>query len=211
MKSFSYRHLQKIKTIYTFNKKTIIDLENDPNPIPSQSLDDREYIKRYEAYIKKMKEEQVRRTYENKRKLEEEMLNGKRLFLHKMKHPEVNDYHEKTNVDAMANGYFLINGTWIKGSVLLFPERYYMWGVTDAHDIKLHTLDILKVIRPKPSYFVIGTGKYMVEFDDDIYQYFLDELKIKLEIMPTFEAITQFNLSNEDDLSVAAALISHNL
>jgi hypothetical protein len=28
-----------------------------------------------------------------------------------------------------------------------------MWGVVDAHDIKEHTLDIIRVIKPRPSIF----------------------------------------------------------
>ena len=46
---------------------------------------------------------------------------------------------------------FSINGLWVPGSVLLFPKRFFMWGVIDANEIKPHTLDILKVIKPKPS------------------------------------------------------------
>jgi NADH dehydrogenase [ubiquinone] 1 alpha subcomplex assembly factor 3 len=51
----------------------------------------------------------------------------------------------------MNNGFFSVNGLWIPGSILLFPHRSYMWGVTDAHDIKEHTLDFMKVVKPKPS------------------------------------------------------------
>jgi hypothetical protein len=29
-----------------------------------------------------------------------------------------------------------------------------MWGVTDAHEIKEHTLDILKIIKPRPSNYL---------------------------------------------------------
>lgn len=44
-----------------------------------------------------------------------------------------------------------MNGLWLPGSILLFPKRVYMWGVVDAHEIKEHTLDILKIIKPRPS------------------------------------------------------------
>jgi NADH dehydrogenase [ubiquinone] 1 alpha subcomplex assembly factor 3 len=59
-----------------------------------------------------------------------------------------------------------------------------MWGVTDAHDIKEHTLDILKIIKPRPNYLIIGTGKYMVDFDESFYKYWRD-YKMIVEIMPT--------------------------
>jgi NADH dehydrogenase [ubiquinone] 1 alpha subcomplex assembly factor 3 len=51
---------------------------------------------------------------------------------------------------------------WVPGSVLLFPNRFFMWGVTDAHDIKEHTLDILKIIKPRPSKKIIFK-KYFVK------------------------------------------------
>ena len=85
-----------------------------------------------------------------------------------------------------------------------------MWGVTDAHEIKPHTLDIFKVIKPKPNYLIIGTGKYNVEFPPEFYQFF-EEYKIKVEVMPTLEAAMHFNYSNEDEQNIAAALIPQNL
>ncbi len=57
----------------------------------------------------------------------------------------------RTQVYGLNNGFFSVNGFWIPGSILLFPFRAYMWGVVDAHDIKEHTLDFLKVVKPKPS------------------------------------------------------------
>jgi NADH dehydrogenase [ubiquinone] 1 alpha subcomplex assembly factor 3 len=98
-------------------------------------------------------------------------------------------------VFGLKNGFFSINGLWMPGSVLLFPNRAFMWGVIDAHDIKTHTLDILKIIKPRPSnyyyillthvdYFIIGTGKYMVDFDESFFQYFREH-KMLVEAMPT--------------------------
>ena len=68
-----------------------------------------------------------------------------------------------------------------------------MWGVTDAHEIKEHTLDIFRVVKPKPSkepftpdYLIIGTGKYKVEFDESFYTHFR-ELKMIVDILPTVD------------------------
>ncbi len=71
-----------------------------------------------------------------------------------------------------------------------------MWGVTDAHEIRTHSLDILKIIKPRPSnilvkvdYIIIGTGKYMVDFDEDFFKHFREH-KMLVEIMPTVNSIT---------------------
>lgn len=150
----------------------------------------------------RMNEQKVERT--NK------FLASKRAFLHKLKILEVDENSPKLNVVGIDNGYFSINDVWIPGAVLLFPKRYYMWGVTDAHDIKPHTLDLFKVVKPKPSFLIVGTGKYNVEFPQSFYDHF-EQYKIRVETMPTFEAIAHFNSCNEDDISIAAALIPNNL
>lgn len=147
---------------------------------------------------------------ESKRKTEEEILSGRKAFLYKMKIPEVQDTPDRIIIEGYEDGYFLISGVWVPGPVLLFPNRYYMWGVIDAAEIKPHTLDIFKVVKPKPSYLIIGTGKYCVNFDKSFYEHF-EKFKIKVDIMPTEEAMIQFNSCNDDELSVAAALIPNNL
>jgi hypothetical protein len=50
----------------------------------------------------------------------------------------------------------------------------------------------------------------MVDFDQSFYDHFRKS-KMLVEIMPTDEAITEFNNCNEDDMDVCAALIPNNL
>ncbi len=147
---------------------------------------------------------------EQKSRKTEQVLGGKRAFLYNMKIPEFNDDAKRLSIVGLDNGHFSINNMWVPGAIICFPKVFYMWGVTDAHEIKPHTLDIFKVIKPKPTYVIIGTGKYNVEFPEDFYNFFKD-YKIKIEIMPTFEAVTHFNMCNEDELNIAAALVPINL
>lgn len=51
----------------------------------------------------------------------------------------------------MADGGFLVNYMWVSGSILLFPTRVYLWGVNDYKLIRPHTLDLFKIVKPKPS------------------------------------------------------------
>ena len=53
-------------------------------------------------------------------------------------------------VYGMSEGGFLVNYMWVRGSILLFPSRVYLWGVQEHKSIKPHTLDLIKVIKPKP-------------------------------------------------------------
>ena len=164
----------------------------------------------FKNYVKQQQEEQQKYIDNLKRLREEEALSGKRSFLHKMIIPEVDPKPDKCYVEGYTDGKFIVNNTLVPGSLLVFPNRYYMWGVADAHDIRTHTLDIFKVIKPKPTYLIIGTGKYHVEFKDSFFKYF-ENYKIKVSTMPTYEAIVEFNMHNEDNHPIAAALIPENM
>eukprot|EP00340_Litonotus_pictus_P001315 CAMPEP_0170524900 /NCGR_PEP_ID=MMETSP0209-20121228/10368_1 /TAXON_ID=665100 ORGANISM="Litonotus pictus, Strain P1" /NCGR_SAMPLE_ID=MMETSP0209 /ASSEMBLY_ACC=CAM_ASM_000301 /LENGTH=190 /DNA_ID=CAMNT_0010813873 /DNA_START=141 /DNA_END=713 /DNA_ORIENTATION=+ len=190
-----------------------MEFDEDDEDLKIKGNIDPHVMQEHQRRMEMKRREQLNKTMQDKAKKEEEILSGKKGFLYKMNFPEVPLIKPDTprlSVVGLENGMLSINNIWVPGAVLLFPYRYYMWGVMDAHEIKPHTLDIFKVVKPKPSYLIIGTGKYMVEFNDDIYDYFKD-IKIKVEIMPTFEAVTHFNMCNEDEMNIAAAVIPNNL
>ena len=68
-------------------------------------------------------------------------------------------------VYGMGNNFWLINHYWIRGPVIVFRDWFYMWNITDPTEIKPHTLEIFKFIKPKPNYLIIGTGSESYEFD----------------------------------------------
>ena len=68
-------------------------------------------------------------------------------------------------VYGLNDGQFLINHYWINGSVIIFPNRYYMWNILDADEIKPHTLEIFNFVKPRPDYLIIGTGTTNVMLD----------------------------------------------
>ena len=66
---------------------------------------------------------------------------------------------------GMSNGHFLINHYWVNRSVIIFPDRFYMWNFNDANEIKPHTLEILNYVKPRPDYLILGCGDEAMEFD----------------------------------------------
>ena len=78
--------------------------------------------------------------------------------------------------------------------------------VSKVDDIRPHTLDILEVLKPKPSLVIIGTGKEREHIVDSIYNRF-PQHGITIKILPTFEAVSTFNVSQEDGIEAAAFLI----
>mmetsp|Transcript_80699 Transcript_80699/g.94120 ORF Transcript_80699/g.94120 Transcript_80699/m.94120 type:complete len:249 (+) Transcript_80699:14-760(+) len=113
-------------------------------------------------------------------------------------------------VFGLGNGYFSVNGVWYPGSILVFPRQIFLWDVPTAVDIRPHSLDIIDYIKPQPNYVIIGTGKEKVPLVTSIYERF-SKKGIKVDVLPTFEACSTFNVCNEDMMNVCAFLIPANL
>ena len=47
-----------------------------------------------------------------------------------------------------------------------------MWNVTDAEEIKPHTLEIMNYVKPRPDYLIIGTGEKQIPLDFTFYEHF---------------------------------------
>eukprot|EP00347_Sterkiella_histriomuscorum_P009575 403340681 len=81
--------------------------------------------------------------------------------------PPQNEYFDKKlKVYGVADGQFLINHYWVSGSVIVFPNRFYMWNILDPSEIKPHTLEILNFVKPRPDYLIIGTGEQSINLDE---------------------------------------------
>ena len=107
---------------------------------------------------------------------------------------------------GLQDGHFLVNHYWIAGSVIVFPNRYFMWNVVDASEIKPHTLEVMNFIKPRPDYLIIGTGETTVNLAPEFYEHF-KRMGISVDTCPTFEACSTFNMCIEDRYNVACALL----
>ena len=107
---------------------------------------------------------------------------------------------------GLSDGHFLINHYWISGSVIVFPDRFFMWNVIDSSEIKPHTLEVMNYVKPRPDYLIIGTGENTVNLDPSFYEHF-KRLGISVDTCPTFEACSTFNMCVEDRYNVACALL----
>jgi NADH dehydrogenase [ubiquinone] 1 alpha subcomplex assembly factor 3 len=106
----------------------------------------------------------------------------------------------------MQDGHFLVNHYWISGSIIVFPNRYYMWNISSADEIKPHTLEVMNFVKPRPDYLIIGTGETALSLTDEFYEYF-KRLGITVDTCPSFEACSTFNLCVEDNYNVACAML----
>ncbi|KRX07155.1 NADH dehydrogenase [ubiquinone] 1 alpha subcomplex assembly factor 3 [Pseudocohnilembus persalinus] len=113
-------------------------------------------------------------------------------------------------VFGLGNGYFSVNDIWYPGSICVFPRQIFLWDINQATEIKPHSLDILDVIKPTPNYIIIGTGKEKYDLNEDVYKRFTDR-KIRVDVLPTFEACSTFNVCAEDGMNVCAFILPANL
>lgn len=72
---------------------------------------------------------------------------------------EISPWQGPLEVWAMADGWFSINQVWIPGSVILTLNNVFSWHVESSKDIHEHTLDLVRFIKPRPDYVIVGTGK----------------------------------------------------
>lgn len=72
--------------------------------------------------------------------------------------------------------------------------------------VTVESLAMLRVLNPMADIFILGTGPHMVAPSKEVMQ-FLRSLNVPFEFMSTFHAASTFNILNEEDRNVAAALV----
>ena len=82
----------------------------------------------------------------------------------------------------MTQTTFNVSGIEINGSVIVFPQQLLTWDIASAEDIRPHHFDILKFIKPMPSYIIIGTGAEKVYLEDYVTER-LRELRVKFDVL----------------------------
>jgi uncharacterized protein len=123
-----------------------------------------------------------------------------------MRPPQNEHFDKSLKVFGLNDGQFLINHYWVNGSVIIFPDRFYMWNIVESEEIKPHTLEIMNFVKPRPDYLIIGTGETNLQLDTTFYEHFR-RMGISVDTCPTFEACSTFNMCVEDEYNVACALL----
>ena len=104
-----------------------------------------------------------------------------------------------------ANGIQINNVTFL-GSQLIFPDLTLLWDVEKVEDITKESLNLLIHVEPSVDTLLIGTGKTFVHLDKKIISW-LYSYGITADVMSTAHACQTFNVLNQEDRRVAAAVI----
>lgn len=114
---------------------------------------------------------------------------------------------EEAFIAGYGDGGFRMGESRFEGSMIIAPNGFYPWEVTEKSEI---TLDNLKPILDNyqlVEIVIIGMGNSMAFLPEDIRSAFLDK-KIAFEVMDTGAAARTYNILLQEGRKVTAALIA---
>lgn len=92
--------------------------------------------------------------------------------------------------------------------LLLLRNNVYVLNINNPNEIFSSCFDILIRRIPKVDYIIIGTGKKKVYMEDNIMD-FIDNYDVQVDILPSFEASSSFNMCSENELNVACFIFGY--
>ncbi|KAL5560712.1 hypothetical protein UlMin_036923 [Ulmus minor] len=101
---------------------------------------------------------------------------------------------------------FRVNGVDYEGSLLCVGNLLTSWSPKKFSEITPDSLSIFKIVRPVPEILIIGCGGNIEPVDPELRR-FIRSTGMKLEAVDTRNAISTYNILNEEGRIVAAALI----
>jgi NADH dehydrogenase [ubiquinone] 1 alpha subcomplex assembly factor 3 len=110
------------------------------------------------------------------------------------------------------NGYndygFLFNvDDAVMGSVIVFRDGFFSWNVKTFEEITIESLTPIWLHHPLPNLLLVGCGDRVQWFKSEIVEYLLKKGVI-VEMLRTPTAASTFNILNQEERLVAAALIT---
>lgn len=112
------------------------------------------------------------------------------------------------SITSIEDDSICVNNIYIRQSVILFPKSFYLWNARDIGDINLSSLSLIPVLFPTLEMLIIGCGKSTLDLipTADLMEDFRTK-GIVLEFMSSHHAATTFNVLNEEDRHIGAAIL----
>lgn len=121
---------------------------------------------------------------------------------------QAEDGNMKTTVLAFGDTLFQVNHSLVGQSVLLLPNKYFLWKPKTIDDITIDSLSVLTTIFPTVEILFIGCGENNAKpLPKEFYDHFR-KYGIVVEQSTTSNAASTFNVLNSEGRNVAAALLT---
>ncbi|KAL6219573.1 hypothetical protein ACLB2K_006779 [Fragaria x ananassa] len=103
---------------------------------------------------------------------------------------------------------FKVNGVDYEGSLLCIGNMLMSWAPKKFSDITPDSLSMFQLMRPIPEILILGCGRYIEPVDPEVRR-FIRSTGMKLEAVDSRNAISTYNILNEEGRIVAAALLPY--
>ncbi|KMZ66080.1 NADH dehydrogenase [ubiquinone] 1 alpha subcomplex assembly factor3 [Zostera marina] len=105
---------------------------------------------------------------------------------------------------------FTVNGVEYDGSLLIVNNTVMSWAPKTFSDITRDSLSIFQLLRPIPEILLLGCGKLTQHVSPELRK-FIRSTGMKLEAIDSRNAASTYNILNEEDRIVAAALLPYGV
>ncbi|XP_078442168.1 uncharacterized protein LOC144711905 [Wolffia australiana] len=105
---------------------------------------------------------------------------------------------------------FTVNGIDYEGSLLIVGNVVTSWSPKSFSEITSASLSMLKLIRPVPEILILGCGRHIQPVSPDLLQ-FIRSAGMKLETIDSRNAVSTYNILNEEGRVVAAAVLPYGV
>ena len=112
----------------------------------------------------------------------------------------------KLVIEGYSSNGFEVNGVTHLGAQLIFSDLLAMWDVENVEDITVESLSLVLYASPKIDVLIIGTPTSECTLNPELVSHFKD-CGITIDHMRTPNACQTFNVLNQEDRRVAAALL----
>ena len=121
--------------------------------------------------------------------------------------PAASEPRQRKVINGYGDGGFRIAGERIEGSVIVFPQRFVVWPVSDAASLRAEDLEPLIQAAGEIDILLLGCGSGAPVFDPAL-RGLLREHRIALDAMDTGAACRTYNILLTESRAIAAALIA---
>lgn len=110
-------------------------------------------------------------------------------------------------INGYGDGGFRIAGERVEGSVIVFPQRFLSWPVSDAAALNAGDLEPLIAAAGEIDILLLGCGRGAPVFDSGLRD-LLRGHRIVVDAMDTGAACRTYNILLTESRAIAAALIA---
>ncbi|XP_059427848.1 uncharacterized protein LOC132161686 [Corylus avellana] len=105
---------------------------------------------------------------------------------------------------------FTVNGVEYEGGLLCVGNMLMSWAPKKFQEVTPDSLSIFQIVRPIPEILILGCGRN-IELVDPELRRFIRSTGMKLEALDSRNAVSTYNILNEEGRVVAAALLPYGV